>query len=192
MAFRDYSINIEKQINRLLPYYLRGRKMMLFLHAISSPLQFFNTGDSEFNKWAHRRLLDLSMNAQKMRLVWYLNNITIPDNEIELRPNGQIAINDEATSATIAYLRSEIRDQSTAPLFYPHSIPTVLRLRSNSTDKAKAKIVTRRMNELGSVGGRFTITVPYAGQDREDVSRMISASIGRFIPVGITYRIVFI
>ena len=187
MAFRDYSINIEKQINRLLPYYLRGRKMMLFLHAISSPLQFFNTGDSEY-----RRLLDLSMNAQKMRLVWYLNNITVPDNEIELRPNGKIAINDEATSATIAYLRSEIRDQSTAPLFYPHSIPTVLRIRSNSTDKAKAKIVTRRMNELGSVGGRFTITVPYAGQDREDVSRMISASIGRFIPVGITYRIVFI
>jgi len=192
MAFRDYSVNIEKQINRLLPYYLRGRKMMLFLHAISSPLQFFNTGDGEFNKWAHRKLLDLSMCAQRMRLVWYLNNVTVPDNGITLTNGMKIAINDEATSATIAYLKSEIRDQSTAPLFYPHSIPTVLRLKSNQTDKAKAKIVTRRMNELGSIGGRFTISVPYTGQDKDDVSRKIVASIGRFIPVGITYRIVYI
>lgn len=192
MAFRDYSVNIEKQINRLLPYYLRGRKMMLFLHAISSPLQFFNTGDGEFNKWAHRKLLDLSMCAQRMRLVWYLNNVTVPDNGITLTNGMKIAINDEATSATIAYLKSEIRDQSTAPLFYPHSIPTVLRLKSNQTDKAKAKIVTRRMNELGSIGGRFTISVPYTGQDKDDVSRKIVASIGKFIPVGITYRIVYI
>lgn len=192
MAFRDYSVNIEKQINRLLPYYLRGRKMMLFLHAISSPLQFFNTGDGEFNKWAHRKLLDLSMCAQRMRLVWYLNNVTVPDNGITLTNGMKIAINDEATSATIAYLKSEIRDQSTAPLFYPHSIPTVLRLKSNQTDKAKAKVVTRRMNELGSIGGRFTISVPYTGQDKDDVSRKIVASIGRFIPVGITYRIVYI
>lgn len=192
MAFRDYSVNIEKQINRLLPYYLRGRKMMLFLHAISSPLQFFNTGDGEFNKWAHRKLLDLSMCAQRIRLVWYLNNVTVPDNGITLTNGMKIAINDEATSATIAYLKSEIRDQSTAPLFYPHSIPTVLRLKSNQTDKAKAKIVTRRMNELGSIGGRFTISVPYTGQDKDDVSRKIVASIGRFIPVGITYRIVYI
>jgi len=192
MAFRDYSVNIEKQINRLLPYYLRGRKMMLFLHAISSPLQFFNTGDGEFNKWAHRKLLDLSMCAQRIRLVWYLNNVTVPDNGITLTNGMKIAINDEATSATIAYLKSEIRDQSTAPLFYPHSIPTVLRLKSNQTDKAKAKIVTRRINELGSIGGRFTISVPYTGQDKDDVSRKIVASIGRFIPVGITYRIVYI
>jgi len=166
--------------------------MMLFLHAISSPLQFFNTGDGEFNKWAHRKLLDLSMCAQRMRLVWYLNNVTVPDNGITLTNGMKIAINDEATSATIAYLKSEIRDQSTAPLFYPHSIPTVLRLKSNQTDKAKAKIVTRRMNELGSIGGRFTISVPYTGQDKDDVSRKIVASIGRFIPVGITYRIVYI
>ncbi len=192
MAYRDYSVNIEKQINRLLPYYLRGRKMMLFLHAISSPLQFFNTGDGEFNKWAHRKLLDLSMCAQRMRLVSHVNNVTVPDNGTTLTNGMKIAINDEATSATIAYLKSEIRDQSTAPLFYPHSIPTVLRLKSNQTDKAKAKVVTRRMNELGSIGGRFTISVPYTGQDKDDVSRKIVASIGRFIPVGITYRIVYI
>lgn len=192
MTFRDYSVNIGKQINRLLPYYLRGRKMMLFLHAICSPLQIFNDENDGFNPWAHRRLLDLSMTAQKLRLVWYLNNVVVPDNKIVLKTNQKIAINDEVTAASIAYFKTEIRDQSTAPLFYPHSIPTVLRKRSDATDKGKANTIIRKNTELGGVGGRFTISVPYIGNDTGDVTRKIGSAIKRFLPVGITYRVKYI
>ena len=53
MAFRDYSININKQVNRLVPYYLRGRKMLLFLQGVCAPLGFFNDEETGFNIWAH-------------------------------------------------------------------------------------------------------------------------------------------
>ena len=192
MVFRNYSIDIPRQINRLLPFYMRGRKTMLFLHAICSPLSFFNDSESGFSKYAHEQLMELSMTAQKLRLTWYLNNVVVTRHGITLREGQCILINDETVSAAIAYLRREVRDQSTAPLFYPNNIPTVTRMKSSESDKAKAGIVTRMGVEPGGIGGRFTITVPYSGNDRDAVSRKISSSISRFIPVGVSYRIAYI
>jgi hypothetical protein len=189
MAFRDYIININKQVNRLVPYYLRGRKMLLFLQGICSPLNFFNDEESGLNKWAHRSLLDLSMTAQKVRLEWYINNVVVPDNGIALRSGQSVTITDDEFASAICFMRSEITDHETAPLFYPNTTPTVLRLKTNQADKAKQRIVTRKARELGGTAGRFIISVPYSGDDRDSVSRMITAGISRFVPVGVVYVI---
>lgn len=187
---RDYSVNIPKAINRLLPYYLRGRKTMLFLHAISSPLSFFNDDDTGFSPWAHTRLYELSMTAQKKRLEWHLNNVVAVDGEIEL--DDEITIEDEPYASAVCYYDREIQDRTIAPLFYANGIPTVTRLRSDASDKSKAKIITRLNYEHGCTSGRFVIRIPYSGEDTESVSKKINAGIMKFIPVGVTYRIQFI
>ena len=189
MAFRDYSININKQVNRLVPYYLRGRKMLLFLQGVCAPLGFFNDGETGFNTWAHKSLLDLSMTGQKVRLEWYINHVVVPENDITLRAGQTVTIADDEFASAVCFFKSEIMDRETAPLFYPNTIPTVLRLKTDQTDKARQRIVTRKKTELGGTAGRFIISVPYEGQDRDEVSRKITAGISRFIPVGVIYSI---
>lgn len=191
MAMRDYSINTARQVCRLLPYYLRGRKMILFLQAVSSPLSFFNTGDTAFNPWAHRKLLELSMNGQKIRLEWWLNNIFVSDYGITLRPGQLITIREEEVGNAIVYSRREIRNHDSAPLFYPHYIPTVTRLRENVADAAKKNTVTRYRNEAGGQGAWFVITIPYAGEDHQDIIRKVGLSISKFVPVGTMYKVEF-
>ena len=189
--FRDYSINIGKQISRLLPFYLRGRKNMLFLQAVSKPLEFFNDSDDGFTKWANRKLLELSMCAQEKRILWYLNNIVVADLGITLRSGQQITIGQVLRSFAIVYSKNEIREQSTAPLFYPYGIPTVTRVKSNQADRDEANILTCRQNETGLTGSYVRFIVPYAGQDRDEVARKITAEISRFMPVGVTFVIEF-
>ena len=191
MAMRDYSINIARQVCRLLPYYLRGRRMILFLQAVSSPLDFFNKGDGAFNPWAHRKLLELSMNGQKIRLEWWLNNIFVSDYGITLKTGQHITIREEEVGNAILYSRNEIRNHDSAPLFYPHYIPTVTRLRNNVADAAKRNTVTRYRNESGGQGAWFVVSIPYAGDDQADVIRKVGMSISKFVPVGSMYKVEF-
>ncbi len=186
---RDYSVNIPKQVGRLLPYYLRGRRMILFLSAVSHPLSFFNHATTGFTPWAHTKLYELSMTAQKIRLEWHLNSVVIPEGNITLRSGQTVTISDETSAFAVCYYKSEIQDRTTAPLFYTNGIPTVTRLETNTSDKALAKIITRHIYEHGSVAGRFVINVPYSGNDTASVSRMIAAGITKYLPVGVTYRI---
>ncbi len=189
MAFRDYSIDISKQVNRLVPWYLRGRRMLLFLQGISYPLNFFNDSETGFNGWAHRKLYELSMTAQKLRLEWHINNVIVPENNIELVEGGRVTISPSSYSSTILFFRDEITDQATAPLFYPNLIPTVTRLKTDEGDRSRQVTNTRLFDEHGGTSGRFLINVPYAGDDMEGVSRIITAGISRYVPVGVIFSI---
>ena len=65
-----YKISNQKIICRVLPFYARGRKMILLLEAIASPLiSLHNT----FLTWAYGMLLKTKVTAQTDVLIWYLN-----------------------------------------------------------------------------------------------------------------------
>lgn len=64
-----YSFNIGKAINRLLPFYLRGKNIILYLTAILNPLQTLNR---QFAIWAENVLIDLKMTSQVILFEWYL------------------------------------------------------------------------------------------------------------------------
>jgi len=191
MAMRDYNINMAKQVCRFLPYYMRGRKMVLFLQAISSPLSFFNDPSNGFNKFAHRQLLELSMNGQKIRLEWWLNNIFLSDYDITIRSGSRITVRDEEVGNAILYKKAEIRNQATAPLFYPHYIPTTTRLRTVVADRDKKNTVTRYSKEAGGQGGWFIVSIPYDGEDHDAIIRKVGMSISKFVPVGTMYKVEF-
>lgn len=65
-----YFINFDKTINQLVPYYLGGRKLILYLQALMSPLRFVN---DEFVEYAKETRIEASMTSQTFKFEWYLN-----------------------------------------------------------------------------------------------------------------------
>lgn len=63
------NIDNAKLIGRLLPFWVRGRKMSLLLQALLSPL--ISTHNT-FKKWALERYIECHITAQKSSLEWYL------------------------------------------------------------------------------------------------------------------------
>ena len=122
-----YTINFDKTINQFVPHYLGGRKLILLLQALMSPLQKLN---DYFSTWAKETRIEASMTSQVFKFEWYLNRkfkkyfidgdsrISI-QNGIKLgapiyRENGDI---DDKENMVI-YQESEKRES--APLFYSY------------------------------------------------------------------------
>lgn len=65
-----YKISNSKTICRTLPFFARGRKMILFLEAVASPLVSIHDA---FLAWAFKMVLKTKVTSQTDMLVWYLN-----------------------------------------------------------------------------------------------------------------------
>lgn len=65
-----YKISNSKIICRVLPFYARGRKMILFIEAIASPLINLHKA---FLVWAYRMILKTKITSQTDVFIWYLN-----------------------------------------------------------------------------------------------------------------------
>ncbi len=65
-----YSINFDKLVNRLVPYYMGGRKLILYLQAIIKPMQDIN---DDFVPYTQETLIEASMTSQIFKFEWYLN-----------------------------------------------------------------------------------------------------------------------
>lgn len=65
-----YYINFDKTVNQLIPHYLGGRKLILFLQAILHPLHSVNDA---FVTWAKETKIEASMTSQVFPFEWFLN-----------------------------------------------------------------------------------------------------------------------
>lgn len=65
-----YAINFDKTINQLVPYYIGGRKLILYLQALMKPLQILNNA---FVEYAKETRIEASMTSQIIMFEWFLN-----------------------------------------------------------------------------------------------------------------------
>ena len=65
-----YSLSTDKLVNMLVHHFLRGRKHVLGVQAITFPLQTLN---NKFASYAKEKKLDATMTSQVMWFEWYLN-----------------------------------------------------------------------------------------------------------------------
>ena len=63
------NINNAKLIGRLLPWWIRGRRISLFLQALLYPIK---SAHDTFKKWGLERYIESHITAQKASLEWYL------------------------------------------------------------------------------------------------------------------------
>lgn len=67
---RRYKLPIDKLINRLVPYYLNGRRYILLMQSLVYPLQMLNEW---FVAFAREKHIEARMNSQVICFEWYLN-----------------------------------------------------------------------------------------------------------------------
>lgn len=65
-----YFINFDKTINQLTPHYIGGRKLILLMQALVSPLQSLS---NEFSDYADEQRIEASMTSQIFPFTWFLN-----------------------------------------------------------------------------------------------------------------------
>lgn len=68
---RSYRINTDKLVNQLVPHYLGGRKLILFLQSCLQPLNSLN---NKWKEWADERRIEAAMTSQVIMLEFYLNH----------------------------------------------------------------------------------------------------------------------
>lgn len=65
-----YRVPTDKLINRLVPYYLAGRRYILLLQSLVYPLKTLN---EQFEKFAREKHIEARMTSQVIYFEWYLN-----------------------------------------------------------------------------------------------------------------------
>ena len=65
-----YFINFDKVVNQLIPYYIGGRKLILYLQALLHPLRKTN---DEFVVYGKETQIEAAMTSQIFKFEWYLN-----------------------------------------------------------------------------------------------------------------------
>lgn len=65
-----YKIDFDKTLNEIVPWYISGRQIILFLSSCLKPLQQIN---HEFIEWANETRIEASMTSQVFKLEWFLN-----------------------------------------------------------------------------------------------------------------------
>lgn len=65
-----YKINFDKTINQLVPYYIGGRKLILYLQALMKPIQELSNA---FSEYAKEQRIETAMTSQIFYFEWFLN-----------------------------------------------------------------------------------------------------------------------
>lgn len=65
-----YKIDFKKLVNRFVPHYMGGRKLILYLQSCVEPLQVVS---NTFSDWAKETRIEASMTSQIFKLEWFLN-----------------------------------------------------------------------------------------------------------------------
>ncbi len=65
-----YVINFDKMVNQLTPHYIGGRKLILLMQALVSPLRSLN---ADFSSYAKEKRIEAAMTSQILPFTWYLN-----------------------------------------------------------------------------------------------------------------------
>lgn len=80
-----YFINFDKTINQLVPYYIGGRKLILYLQALMFPLRRVNDG---FVEYAKETRIEAAMTSQ----IFKFDGTSIVNSKSILRMVGELRL----------------------------------------------------------------------------------------------------
>lgn len=96
-----YKISFDRMVNQLVPYYLNGRNLILFIQASLKPLQVDN---DEFSEYASETRIETSVTSQKFYFEWFLNR---KFGKYFLNSGNRIAINPTRGNGTPVYYKAD-------------------------------------------------------------------------------------
>ena len=133
-----YAINFDKTINQLVPYYLGGRKLILYLQAIIKPLQTINDA---FVEYAKEQRIEASVTSQIGYFEWFLNH---KFSKYFASSNSKITITNGDTRGVPIFFEEASIDKSKHIKLHKQSegrVGTVLYRRDDKTDTTSRSFV---------------------------------------------------
>lgn len=106
-----YNISNNKIICEVLPFYARGRKIIMLLESAIFPIISIH---QKFKEWALEKLIEASITSQPTVLIWYLNHI-FKKRFTNINDSFQIITDVNESGATIWYLDEQILHTGSTP-----------------------------------------------------------------------------
>lgn len=138
-----YYINFDKTVNQLVPYYIGGRKLILYLQALLHPLRKLN---DDFISYAKETRIEAAMTSQIFKFEWYLNRKF----KQYFVNGGKIIIKNSEVLGTPIYKESaNISDSE-----------NVLVFQESETNNSKQLILYRSDEQTDGSSVSFVVTTP--------------------------------
>jgi hypothetical protein len=172
-----YDIHFDKVVNQLVPHYLGGRKLILYLQSTLAPLQPLNVS---FAEWARETRIEASMTSQVFKLEWFLNRKFKP---YFLDSRQTITIRNGAETGLPIYFQSADIVKGDNVLLY-----------GEEEGKKKSAVLHHRHEKLDKNTFSFLVHSPDIDTSlisREAYLGMLSHYIDKYRIAGKTYKIKF-
>ena len=173
---RSYQINTDRLVNQLLPHYLGGRKLVLFLQALLTPLQ---TLGSKWAQWANEKRMEAAMTSQ---IILFENFLNVKFSKYLLNPKDKILISDGELPGTPLYWES---------LNSSISYLTLYAVSEKSSNNPK---LYWRDEKLVSTDVSFIVVCPAINTQiisKDELTAMISYYVNRYKIAGKKYTVTY-
>ena len=176
---RKYSINIDMVVNQLTPFYLNGRKYLLFVQSLLYPIQVLS---NKFNDFCNDKHIEARMTSQIMYFEWFLNKklskyFYSNNDKITILQNNEIGVD-------IYYENSEH--------FVPYTVFYNLYEVATVTNPEEFPRALYNISETQSiVKASFIVQVPIInGISQQEFVNILSSIVNKYKLAGKTYLIV--
>lgn len=171
-----YKINFDRVVNQLVPHYIGGRKLILFLQSVLKPMQMLNDG---FAEWATEVRIEASMTSQIFKFEWFLNR---KFKKYFLSPNDRIFIQNSKGLGVPMYYESNDSAGKIDPILYSEEEGGDTMVLYGSTEKNVES------------GCSFSVSVPEVDESiitKKEYLSMIEFQIDKYRLANKTYTIIY-
>lgn len=177
-----YTVDSRTLVGQIVPFFLRGKRMLQFLSAISSPLDSVN---KVFQTWAQNTLIDAATTSQIIVLKWALKNKLV--NYLK-NTNDEFEFDtyDRSNYATLYENQSEQLDYPEVKKIYmPED-------NQDKLDDGIAEVILRNKDEIVSESNEVLIIAPQHNSKISDnqYTKKIRQCIEPYIVYDVEYKIV--
>lgn len=172
---RSHKINVDRLVNQLVPHYLGGRRLILFLQSCLKPLQ---TANDRWVEWVQEKKVEASLTSQVILMEYYLNK---KFKKYFKDQDKRITISDGTVPGVPIYFQSAGENISKFVLY-------------NENENGKKQPFQWQNEKSSSNDVSFIVFCPYANTDiitEKELSGMISYVIDKYKVAGKSYRIEF-
>lgn len=172
---RSHKINVDRLVNQLVPHYLGGRRLILFLQSCLKPLQ---TANDRWVEWVQEKKVEASLTSQVILMEYYLNK---KFKKYFKDQDKCIIISDGTVPGVPIYFQSAGENISKFVLY-------------NENENGKKQPFQWQNEKSISNDVSFIVFCPYVNTDiitEKELSGMISYVIDKYKVAGKSYRIEF-
>ena len=172
---RSHKINVDRLVNQLVPHYLGGRRLILFLQSCLKPLQ---TANDRWAEWVQEKKVEASLTSQVILMEYYLNK---KFKKYFKDQDKCIIISDGTVPGVPIYFHSAGENISKFVLY-------------NENENGKKQPFQWQNEKSSSNDISFIVFCPYVNTNiitEKELSGMISYVIDKYKVAGKSYRIEF-